>query len=128
FDDPDGRWPQRLRVALRWHGTRMTSPEVDALSADIDVPALRAYSSAVAERTMALVRAADVDALDRVVDHTVLLRPFDEGAFRPDSGWVREPPPCTGMSGADILLDFCLMHDYGHFHDISVVRGLLTTR
>jgi hypothetical protein len=128
FDDPEGRWPRRLNVPLRWHGGRMTSPEVDALSAEIDLPALRAYAGAVVERAAALVRAADPEVLDRVVDDAVLLRLFDEGALRPDSGWVRERPPYAGFSRAELLLHFSLMHNYGHYHDISIVRGLLTTR
>ena len=128
FDDPAGRWPERLNVALRWHGARMTSSEVDALSAEIDLPGLRAYSAAVVERAVALVRAADPEALDRVVDHAVLMRLFDEAALRPDSGWVRESPPYTGLSGAELLLHFSLMHNYGHYHDISIVHGLLTAR
>jgi hypothetical protein len=128
FDEPDGRWPVRLNVALRHHGGRMTSPEVDTLSAAIDVLALREYSAAVVERATALVAAAVPEALDRVAERAVLLRLFDEGALRPDSGWLRDRPPYAGMTGGEMLLHFSLMHNYGHYHDISIVHGLLTTR
>jgi hypothetical protein len=53
LDDPGARWPERMRIPLRHHGSTMPSGEVDALNARAEVGALRAYSAAVAERTRA---------------------------------------------------------------------------
>jgi hypothetical protein len=41
------------------------------------------------------------------------------------SSRTRENPPYNGWTGAELLLHFSLMHVYGHYHDISVVDGLL---
>ena len=45
----EGRWNQAMRLDRRDVGSGMTSEEVDALSAAIDITALRGYHRAVAD-------------------------------------------------------------------------------
>src|SRR5678816_4634366 len=47
----EGRWNQAMRLDRRDVGSGMTSEDVDALGAAIDITALRGYHRAVAERT-----------------------------------------------------------------------------
>jgi DinB superfamily len=125
LDDATASWPERMRVTLRHHGTRMTSGEVDELTANVDILALRAYSGAVAESTREVVRTLPTEVLDDVVEpahlRTVL---FDEGLIRPGSDWP-DPPPYSGAQKGDLLMHFGLTHSFSHFHDISTVGGFL---
>ena len=54
----EGRWNQAMRLARRDVGSGMTSEDVDALSAAIDITALRGYHRAVAERTKLIAETA----------------------------------------------------------------------
>src|SRR5690242_9423450 len=117
LDDPAQRWPQRMHVPLRHHGTTMTTAEVDALNAQVDLSVLWAYSEAVAARTRALVRDLDPALLNAVVDPAHLRHVlFDEGMLRPEYHWP-EPPPYSGRSKGSLLLHFGLTHNFGHWYE-----------
>jgi hypothetical protein len=125
LDDAEQRWPERLRVPLRHHGTTMTAAEVDDLNARVDLPALWAYSEAVAARTRALVRALQPALLDAAVDPTHLRRVlFDEGMLRPEYDWG-EPPPYSGAAKGVLLFHFGLTHNFGHWYELLTVHSLL---
>jgi hypothetical protein len=127
LDDPAARWPERMSLPWRHHGATMPSAEVDELAARADVPALWAYYTAVIDRTRALVVAGLPDAvLDPPVEPDRLRRVlFDEGMLRPAHPWDRGAPPFAGRSRGSLLILFGMTHNYGHWHDISTVRGLL---
>jgi hypothetical protein len=125
LDDPGARWTERMNVPLRHHGTTMTSEEVDELSQRVDVPALWAYSRAVAERTQALVGGRLPEALDGLVDADHLRRViFDEGMLRPEWPW-EDPLPYARVPRGLLMLHFGLNHNYGHWYDVQTVTGLL---
>jgi hypothetical protein len=125
LDDPAQRWPERMRVPLRHHGTTMTAEEVDDLNARIDLAALWAYSDAVATRTRALVHDLRPALLDATVDAAHLRRVlFDEGVLRPGHAWP-EPPPYNGRAKGDLLFHFGLTHNFGHWYEILAVHSLL---
>ena len=127
LDDPAGDWLERLRVPLRHHGTSMTTAEVDDLNARVAIPALWAYSQAVAERTRALVRDLQPAGLAASVDPAHLRRVlFEEGMLRPQRQWP-EPWPYSGRPKGDLLLHFGLTHNFGHWYDILTVHGLLAS-
>jgi hypothetical protein len=127
LDDPHRNWLERMNVPLRHHGIRMTSAEVDELSQNVDVAALRAYDDAVRERVRKVIREADPDTLDQKPDDPDRVRRlFDEGILRPPlASWLSTGIPYFGFTRGDHLVHFGLMHSYGHYHDICIVRGLL---
>jgi hypothetical protein len=92
-----------------------------------DVSALWAYYTAVIDRTRALVVAGLPDAvLDPPVEPDRLRRVlFDEVMLRPAHPWDRGASPFSGRSRASLLTLFGMTPNYGHWHDISTVRGLL---
>ena len=125
LDDPATRWPERMRVPLRHHGSTMTSAEVDRLTADVDVAALVAYAAAAGARTHELVEGMRPEMLDEVVEPERLRRVLiDEGLLRAAQTW-REPLPYSGGTRGALLLDLGVIHPTGHFYDIQVVRGVL---
>lgn len=125
LDDLAGRWMEHMSVPLRHHGTTMTSAEVDELSVRVDIAALCAYSGAVAERTHDLLQELRPALLDEVVEPVRLRRVLlDEGMLRPQYPW-QDPLPYAGRTKGHLLLHFGLTHNFGHWHDISTVRGFL---
>lgn len=62
-----GHWQERLGVTRRDVGVGWSIEEVAALSASIDLPALRAYRAAVGETTRTRLTAADFDDFDALV-------------------------------------------------------------
>jgi hypothetical protein len=126
LDDPGARWPERMRIPLRHHGSTMPSGEVDALNARADVGALRAYSAAVAERTRALVRQLDPAILDRPVPPPHLRRAlYDEGMLRPGYAWPDDPPLYGGSPRGELFLMFGLTHNFHHWGEILTAHSLL---
>ena len=61
----EGRWNQAMRLDRRDVGSGMTGEEVDALSAAVDMTALRGYHRAVAERTKLIATSLSRRGLDR---------------------------------------------------------------
>jgi hypothetical protein len=127
LNDPTARWLGRMNVPLRHHGIRMTSAEVDELSQQVEIPGLRDYDDAVKERLRQVVREVNADTLDeQPIDSDRTRRLSDEGILRPPlSSWLGTGTPYHGFTRGDLLLHFGLMHSYGHYHDICMVRGLL---
>jgi hypothetical protein len=73
-------WPQRLGVPFVETGNAMTPAEIAALSAGLDMPALRAYRLAVGQRTrhiVAQIRPAD---LKKKIDPSRLEQVLADGA------------------------------------------------
>ncbi len=121
----DGRWNQAMRLDRRDVGSGMTSEDVDALSAAIDVPALRAYHRAVAERTKAIATSLSPAAWNEPVPgervHPVVSK---EGLLVDAGRWVEEFWAREHSRGW-YLLQVGLLHPYGHCFDGMVTRGLL---
>ena len=128
LDDPAARWTERMNVPWRHHGATMTSAEVDELAGRADVPALWAYYTAVRDRTRELVGGGLRDeVLDPLVEPAHLRRVlFDEGMLRPEHPWNRDAPPFATQTRGNLLILFGMTHNYGHWHDISAVRGFLS--
>jgi hypothetical protein len=120
--DAEG-WRERLGVSRRDLGTGMDDVEVDELSAQVDVTALRAYWDAVGRRTPAVLKSVTPDALDAVVTEQLARRVgIEEGALGERGRWVAEY--WTGRSRGWFLGQLALVHSYGHIYEARVVRGL----
>jgi hypothetical protein len=129
LDDPGARWRERMNVPWRHHGATMTSAEVDELAARADVAALWAYHQAVKERTRGLVAGGlDDELLDPLVDPDHLRRVlFDAGILRPQHPWNRDEPPYRTQRKGTLLILFGMIHCYGHWHDIGIVRSFVAS-
>jgi hypothetical protein len=119
------RWPARLGVARRDIGTGMTEAEVDDLSRRVDISAVRGYWTAVAERTVGVLghlRPREVDEIP--AQERVHGACAGEGGLTPEAAGVEEAV-FTGRSRGWLLADYAVLHNYEHWSDISIVRGLL---
>ncbi len=75
-----GDWRKRLKVSWCDSGNAMSRDEITALSAAIDLPALRKYRAAVGCRTQEIVKGLQPQDLPRKVDPKRIQRVRDEEA------------------------------------------------
>jgi len=121
----EGDWRHRLAIERRDVGSGMTGAEVEALSARIDVPALRGYLRAVAERTRSVASTLPPAAWDEVVPPERIRHVVAAEGLLVDAGrWVEEFW-ARGHSRGWYLLQTGLLHPYGHWFDATVTRGQL---
>ncbi len=120
----EDQWLQRMNIPWRHHGSGMTFAEVDELDQRIDVPALRAYSSAVQARTRDIVSQLDPGRLDAVMEvERLRLILFDEGLAHPQSAGLLEN--YLGWTKGKCLMNFGLTHPFQHVGEIGVIASLL---
>jgi hypothetical protein len=121
----DGRWNARMKITRRDVGAGMSSADVDALGASIDVEGLRGYQRAVSDRTRALIRDLPLEAWDEVVPPDTVHRHAAADGMLVDAGrWVEEFW-AEGHTRGWYVLQVGLLHPYGHCFDGMVTRGLL---
>lgn len=121
----EGGWDRRLGIDRRDVGSGMTGEEVAALSATIDVPALRGYQAAIAARTQAIATSLQPAAWDEIVPPARVRQVIAAEALLVEPGhWVEEFW-ASGQSRGWYLLQVALLHPYGHWFDAMVTRGLL---
>lgn len=114
----------RLGVDRRDVGTGMDDPEVDDLSARIDLPALRGYWDAVTRRTLDVVATLRGSDLGQPVPAARVRRAaFEEGAVSERAAWLAEFWS-AGRTGGWVLGQVALLHVYGHYYEARVTRGL----
>ncbi len=77
--DQDG-WRDRLKVPFRHAGNAMSDADMQRLSAEIDLAALRAYRIAVGRRTREIVQQLQPGDLKQKVDPARLQQVVDDGA------------------------------------------------
>lgn len=120
----DGDWISRLGVPWRHHGSGMTFAEVDELDARIDLPALRAYASAIAERTREVIASVLVEDLNEcLTEDRVRAVVVGEGLAHGDpEGLVKN---YTGWSKGKCLMNLALTHPYQHVGEMGVIASLL---
>jgi hypothetical protein len=119
-------WPGRLDVSLKDIGTGMADDEVTDFSARVDLEALRAYRAAVGRRTLDVVRTLHPSDLDQVLDPAQLRRVIEEGALGENADWVREY--WQGKTRGWCLAQLGLTHNFSHFGQANLVRGMLGLR
>ena len=124
FDEGD--WSKRIGAGRRDIGTAMTSDEVTALSARVDVGALRDYWRGVGDRTLDIVRRAGARGWDEVVDSARIRRSIrEEGDYGPNVNVARVEAFYDGMTRGWAFAHLALTHSFGHFYEANVVRGML---
>jgi hypothetical protein len=124
----DARWLARLGVDRRDVGTGMTDAEVDALSARVDLAALRAYWEALTRRTLEVVETLRDQDLGAVVPADRVKRVCaDEGAVTARAEWLTEFWANRRTRGW-LLAQTPLLHVYGHYFEARVAAGLWGAR
>jgi hypothetical protein len=119
-------WPSRLNVSLQDIGTGMADDEVSNFSTQVDLEALRAYRAAVGRQTLDVVRDLHPQDLDDVLDSAQLRRVIEEGALGENADWVGEY--WRGKTRGWCLAKLGLVHNYSHFGQAHLVRGMLGLR
>ena len=121
-------WRARLGIDRRDVGTGMTDVEVDALSARIDIAALRSYWEALTQRTLEIVETLRGQDLGAVVPADRVKRVCaDEGAVAPGAEWLTEFW-ANRRPRAWVLAQTPLLHVYGHYFEARVAAGLWGAR
>lgn len=115
-------WTSRLAVAARDIGTGMTGDEVGALTAAIDVTALREYRDAVGRRTRDVVAAFTEDDWNGRIEKADAQRAADEGAFGPNAAALQTF--FTGWPRAALLSSIAVLHSAQHIGEAVTIRGL----
>ena len=124
FDE--GGWDKRIGAGRRELGTAMTTDEVTAFTARVDVPALRDYWTAVGARTRAIVQKHGTQDWDAVVDPALIRRTIREsGDYGPHVVADRTEAFYAGMTRGWAFGHLALTHPFGHFGEATVVRSLL---
>lgn len=121
----EGRWNASMNLERRDVGPGMTGDEVAALSARIDVDALRGYHRAVAERTRLIATALPPAAWSEIVTGERVRHVVAAEALLIEAGqWVGDFW-AQGRSRGWYLLQVAVLHPYGHCFEGLVTRGLL---
>jgi hypothetical protein len=121
-------WLVRLGVGRRDVGTGTNDAEVDALSACVDLAALRGDWEALTARTLDVVETLRGRDLGEVVPADRVKRVCaDEGAVAPGAGWLTEFWANRRTRGW-LLAQTPLLHVYGHYFEARVASGLWGAR
>ena len=83
-----GGWQERLRAPIRDTASTQGPAEIAAISAALDVAALREYRAAVGRRTREIVPALPAGAFKEKVRPERIQRILDEGAVIPEARWL----------------------------------------
>ncbi|HPH97915.1 MAG TPA: DinB family protein [Anaerolineaceae bacterium] len=110
-----GGWLEQLAVPFRHTGNSMPPDEIAALSTAIDLPALRAYRSAVGRRTRAAVQTLTPAEITQKVQPERLQRLLDEGAVVPAAQEVLAY--WGGLTLAGLLLMPPTRHNFIHINE-----------
>ena len=120
----DGGWMDKMNIPLRHNGYAMTLDEVDQLSQQADLPALREYSQAVNARTLEIVSGLDLNTLEETLSSEradmILIQ---EGLGGPRSEGLAEN--YTGWSKIQFLMNHGLTHAFHHVGEMNVIVSLL---
>ena len=124
FDEGD--WGKRVGSGRRDLGTSMTSDEVTAFSATVDVGAIRDYWRAVGDRTLETVRRDGAGSWDTPVDPARMRRIIrEDGDYGPRVDPNRVETLYSGMTRGWAFAHLALTHSFGHFAEAGVVRAML---
>ena len=118
FDDG---WAKRLAITHRDFGIGMTSAEVTALTAQIDVGALREYRDVVGRRTREVIGAFRRQDWDGQVTMESLQTAAAAGAFGARTEMV--PKAFAGRPRTAVLTGIALFHCIGHMGEAATVRS-----
>jgi hypothetical protein len=122
----DTDWAERMKIRRRDVGTGMTADEVAELTEQADVAAVRAYRTAVANRTREVVKTLAPAAWDEIVGLGDTTRAAHAGAFGPNDEWVEGVglPGWQGHSRGAQLGNSAIRHNAVHLGEAITIIGL----
>jgi hypothetical protein len=119
-----GGWQQKLKISTQDAGNGMSPEGIAALSAGIDIAALRAYRQAVGRNTRQIVQGLWPEALKLKVDPGRLQRVVDEGAvLLPAGQGVIEYWGKRTIAG--LLLMPATRHNFIHLNEAAKIKEKL---
>ncbi len=121
-----GDWAERLSVHRRDIGTGMSDEEVEAVSAAVDIPALRDYRMAVGRATQAVARSLPAAEWDRVPGEEVFQKTMGQGAFAEEAAWVAQL--WSGKSKAWFFYWVVVGHNVMHLGQAGWVKEMILHR
>jgi hypothetical protein len=118
----DDEWVARLRISRRDVGPGMTSAEVQDVTSQVDLGALRDYRDAVGRRTREIVAAFETADWEGECTAAAVARAADDGAF----GRLTEMlvKLFTGRPRAMLLSGIAIIHPARHLGEVTTIRGL----
>jgi hypothetical protein len=116
----DDAWSKRLGIARRDFGFGMTSAEVNDLTQQVDVGALREYRDAVGHRTREIVGGFKPQDWQGTIETQAVERAAADGSLgRAAEAFSKNMP---GRPRAAVLSGIALMHSAGHMGEAVTVR------
>jgi hypothetical protein len=116
-------WFEHLAIPTRDIGTEMSASDIAALSAQIDIAALRAYRIAVGQRTREIVQEVTAGELRQSVEAERIERVKAEGALVPVAYGVAEY--WGRHTKGNLLLIPATRHSFTHLNEAGRVRQKL---
>jgi hypothetical protein len=110
-----GGWHSQLKISPRDTGNAMTPEQIAALSAVIEIDALKAYRSDVALRTREIMQALQPGQVKQKVDPARLQRMLAEGAVVPEARGLLDY--WGGLTVAGLLLMPPTRHQFVHLNE-----------
>jgi hypothetical protein len=117
-------WLTQLKIIFQDTGNAMPSEDVAALSASIDLEALRRYRTSVGRRTRQIVQDLRPEDLKRKVDPVRLQRVLDEGAVVPAATGLIEYWGNRDIAG--LLLMPPTRHNFVHLNEALRIKKLVS--
>jgi hypothetical protein len=117
----DEGWLARLRTSRRDFGIGMTKPEVDELTARVDITALREYRDAVGRRTQEVIRGFGPADWQGELQAAPLEKAAALGCFGPKAELVAKA--FTGRPRIAILGGLLVTHAAMHMGEAQTVRA-----
>jgi hypothetical protein len=113
-------WLKRMRVTAGDTGNAMDADEIADFSAQIDIPALRAYRQAVGNRTCEIVEGLHPGDFKRKTDPVRLGRALAEGAVLASQQWLIDY--WGGLTVAGLLLMPPTRHNLVHLNEALKIK------
>jgi hypothetical protein len=117
----EANWFKRMNVSFRDTGNAMNREEVIALSASIDIRALRDYRLAVGRRTREVVQRLPATAPGQKVQPSRLQQLWDEGAVVEGARGLLDY--WGGLTIAGLLLMPPTRHNFVHLNEACTLKG-----
>jgi len=118
FDD--GGWGERLNVPVHNTGNDMDAEAIAALSAEIDIDALKAYRMAVGRRTREVVSQLTPEETRRKVAAGRLQQLKEDGSVLETAQWLLDY--WSGLTTAGLLLMPPTRHNFVHLNEAQKVK------
>ncbi len=117
----EGNWLERMKLSVRHTGNAMPQVDVVALSAAIDLAALRDYRVAVGRRTQVIAAGLSVEDLGRRVDPQRLASVMEQDALLPGAEGIAEY--WGGRTIAGLLLMPASRHILVHLNEAARLKA-----